>query len=280
MRKLKTTAAFLLFFATVLLPAIHGLAYAALPTREEMDRELKKEEEEMKKGAEQVEKKPIPPIDMVLIKGGCYKMGDFTGEGDDDERPVHEVCLTDYLIQSTEVTQELFEAVMGYNPSKFKDPKKPVIGVSWHGAKSFIRKLNSEVKGYYRLPTEAEWEYAARSGGKNDIWAGTSNEGDLDEYAWFEDNSDGDIHQVKLKKPNGLGLYDMSGNVWEWTEDYFDFDYYQVSPKNDPYGPDMSYWKVIRGGSFAEDPHKIRTLFRYALEPPARLHNVGFRLAE
>ncbi|MBI5587990.1 MAG: SUMF1/EgtB/PvdO family nonheme iron enzyme [Deltaproteobacteria bacterium] len=278
-RKLKTASAFLLFFSLFLSPSSANRAFAAPPTAAEMERELRKENELIKEG-EQQEKKPIPPIDMALVKGGCYKMGDFIGEGDDDERPVHEVCLTDFYMQTTEVTQDLFEAVMGYNPSKYKDPKKPVTGVSWHGATAFIKKLNEEKKGFYRLPTEAEWEYAARSGGKDDMWAGTRNEGQLDDYAWFGDNSDGDLHQVKQKKPNALGLYDMSGNAWEWTEDYFDFDYYQVSPRKDPYGPDMSYWKVIRGGSYVEDPYKIRTTFRYAVESPSRLRNVGFRLAE
>jgi formylglycine-generating enzyme required for sulfatase activity len=271
-------AAFLLFFSPFA-QSLVSAAYAADQAPARLEQELQKENEMIKEGEQQA-KKPIPPIDMVLVKGGCYQMGDYTGEGDDDERPAHEVCLTDFYMQSTEVTQELFEAVMGYNPSKYKDPKKPVIGVSWHGASSFVKKLNEATKGYYRIPTEAEWEYAARSGGKKDLWSGTSNEGQLDDYAWFSDNSEGEVHLVKQKRPNALGLYDMSGNVWEWVEDYFDFDYYQVSPKKDPYGPDMSYWKVIRGGSYAEDPYKIRTLYRYALESPSRMHNVGFRLAE
>lgn len=285
MRNLKTAAAFLLFFSTVLSPAVCGRAYAAPPPQDELDLEMQKEDEmqkeqEMIKGGEKEKKKPIPPIDMLFQKGGCYKMGDFTGEGDDDERPVHEVCLTDFSIQSTEVTQELFEAVMRYNPSKSKDPKKPVTGISWYAATAFIKKLNEEVKGYYRLPSEAEWEYAARSSGKNEIWAGTGNEGQLDEYAWFSDNSDGELRPVKQKKPNGAGLYDMSGNVWEWTEDFFDFDYYQSSPRKDPYGADISLWKTVRGGSYVDETYKIRTLFRYAVEPTRRLHNIGFRLAE
>lgn len=282
MRKLKTAAAFLLFFSAVLSPAISGLAYAALPTKEEMQQELQKEDE-LLKGADskkEKEKVPIPPIDMVLIKGGCFQMGDRVGNGDDDERPVHEVCLTDFYMQTTEVTQELFEAVMGYNPSKVQDPKKPVVGVSWHEAANFVKKVNAELKGYYRLPTEAEWEYAARARGNDDLWSGTNNEGQLDEYAWFSDNSDGGMSHVKQKKPNGLGLYDMTGNVWEWTEDFFDFDYYKVSPRKDPYGADLSLWKVIRGGSFVEEPFKIRNSYRYAIEPNVRLGNIGFRLAE
>lgn len=282
MRNLKITAAFLLFFSAVLLPALSARAYAAMPTKEEMQEELK-EDGEILKGDDKKKKKkkvPIPPIDMVLLKGGCFQMGDRTGDGDDDERPVHEVCLTDFYMQTTEVTQELFEAVMGYNPSKITDPKKPVVGLSWHEAISFVKMLNAEVKGYYRLPYEAEWEYAARSGGKDDIWSGTNNEGQLDEYAWFSDNSEEGMNQVKRKKPNGAGLYDMSGNVWEWTEDFFDFDYYKVSPRKDPYGADVSLWKSIRGGSFIEEPYKIRTSYRYAIEPNVRLDNIGFRLAE
>lgn len=279
MRKSAALAVFLLLIAPFSLSFLQGRAIAAGPTPSELDQELQKEKEMIKEG-ETKEKKPIPPIKMVFVKGGCYEMGDYTGEGDDDERPVHEVCLTDFYIQDTEVTQELFEAVMGYNPSKVKDPKKPIIGVSWHGATSFIKKLNELTKGYYRMPTEAEWEYAARSGGKKEKWPGVSNEGQLGDYAWFEDNSNDEVHLVKQKKPNGLGLYDMAGNVWEWTEDYFDFDYYQTSPKKDPYGPDISYWHVVRGGSYIDSTYKIRAEFRYAVEGPARLQNVGFRLAE
>ena len=244
--------------------------------------ELKKEGEEKKA----ITKEDLPPIDMVYVKGSCFMMGDQTGEGDEDERPAHEVCLNDFYIASTEVTQELFEAVMGYipawkyNPKMPRDPKSPVTYVSWSIVKEFIGRLNEITKGYYRLPTEAEWEYAARSGGKNELWSGTNNEAELGNYAWFEDNADSMIVPTKGKKPNALGLYDMSGNVWEWVEDYFDFEYYQVSDKKNPYGADYSLFRVARGGSVFDQPNKLRTTYRYGLEHNRRSLNVGFRLAE
>jgi formylglycine-generating enzyme required for sulfatase activity len=244
--------------------------------------ELKKEGEKKKV----IKKEDLPPIDMIYVKGGCFMMGDQTGEGDEDERPAHEVCLNDYYIANTEVTQELFEKVMGYipawkyNPTMPRDPKSPVNYVSWSIVQEFIGKLNEITKGYYRLPTEAEWEYASRSGGKDQLWSGTNNEAEIGNYAWYEDNTDNMIMPIKGKKPNALGLYDMSGNVWEWVEDYFDFEYYQVSPKSNPFGADYSLFRVVRGGSVFDPPNKLRTAYRYGLEHNRRNLNVGFRLAE
>ncbi|MFQ5736419.1 MAG: formylglycine-generating enzyme family protein [Thermodesulfobacteriota bacterium] len=241
------------------------------------------------KPAERIVKpEDLPPIKMVYIKGGCFKMGDWTNEGDDDERPAHEVCVSDYYMQDTEVTQELFEAVFGGLPAVFydkklpgvRDPKKPVTFLSYHEVVNFVNRLNKITDGYYRIPTEAEWEYAARSGGRQEEWPGLNNEAEIKDYAFFEDNSDDTLQKVRMKKPNGLGLYDMAGNVWEWCEDYFDFDYYQNSPKKDPYGVDFSMYRSVRGGSFADPPFKLRTTYRYALEPTRRYLHVGFRLAE
>lgn len=225
---------------------------------------------------------PIPPFKMVLVKGGCFEMGDWSNSGDEDERPVHEVCVGDFYMMETEVTQELFTAVMGRHYGKPKDPQMPVNYVSWHVADMFIKKLNERNKNktYYRFPTEAEWEYAARSGGRNDKWAGVNNEAALGDYAWYIDSIEESMMQVKKKKPNSLGLYDMSGNLSEWVEDYFAFDYYQESPKDDPLGPDQSIWKVVRGGSFKDDSNRLRTTYRYAIEPANRSPFVGFRIAE
>lgn len=280
------TLLFLAFLILPLYPVFDVSAQMGLPgaAGDQMDDELGIDEA-MEDEAAAAEKakvdKPIPPIKMVLVRGGCFMMGDFTGEGDDDERPAHEVCVGDYYIQESEVTQELFEAVMGFNSVKTDpDPKKPVGHISWHWAGRFIKKLNEKTNGFYRLPTEAEWEYAARERGMNKRWSGTDDVTRLQDYAWFEDTSRGDVEQVKQKKPNALGLYDMSGNVWEWVEDQFDFDYYQVSPKDDPFGPDMSYWRVIRGGSVAENPHKSRTTYRYAFNPSLHIRTLGLRLAE
>lgn len=276
---------------TLLLPlALSGLSFAetmpmgSAPQDDDLGiaEELKKEGEKKKV----VRKEDLPPIDMVYVKGGCFMMGDKTGEGDEDERPEHEVCLGDYYIQTTEVTQELFEKVMGYipawryNPKMPRDPKSPVNYVGWSVVQEFIGKLNEITNGYYRLPTEAEWEYAARGAGKDFMWAGTNNEAEVGDYAWYEDNTEGMIVPVKGKKPNAIGLYDMSGNVWEWVEDYFDFDYYQKSPRRDPLGGDYSLFRVVRGGSIFDAPHKLRTTYRYGLEQNRRTLNVGFRLAE
>lgn len=229
--------------------------------------------------------RPIPPFKMVYIKGGCFEMGDFSGTGDDDERPVHEVCVSDFSLLETEVTQELYDSVVNVDYSKPKDPQKPVNYVSWYSADRFIKRLNErnladKKKTYYRLPTEAEWEYAARSRGKDDKWPGVNNEAALGDYAWYIDSIEDGMSQVKKKKPNALGLYDMGGNLSEWVDDYFAFDYYLDSPKDDPLGPDMSVWKVVRGGSYKDDSNRLRSTYRYAVEPTNRSPFIGFRIAE
>jgi formylglycine-generating enzyme required for sulfatase activity len=226
--------------------------------------------------------KEMPVIKMVLVKGGCFQMGDSTGDGDDDERPVHEVCLSDYSISETEVTQELWEIIMDTNPLPryARSPKKPVTNISWIWANRFIQELNTLTDRFYRLPTEAEWEYAARERGRDIVWSGTNDESLIGRYAWFVDNSAGKFHDVKSKRANGLGLYDMSGNASEWVDDNFGFEYYQTSPVKDPYGKEMSLLRSIRGGSILNDVYNLRTTFRYAGEPVLPNTMVGFRLAE
>jgi formylglycine-generating enzyme required for sulfatase activity len=140
--------------------------------------------------------------------------------------------------------------------------------------------LNIVTDGFYRLPTEAEWEYAARDRGKDISWAGTDDESQVGNYAWFEDNSDFEFHRVKGKRPNALGLYDMAGNAWEWVDDHFDFDYYQISPVENPYGPEQSVWRVLRGGSTLHEAYKLRSTYRYAGDPAVTIRYGGFRLAE
>lgn len=216
----------------------------------------------------------------VLVKGGCYQMGDSFGDGYADERPVHEVCVNDFFMGTYEVTQGQWKEIMGYNPAEFNlcGDNCPVENISWNDAQEFIRKLKWKIGKNYRLPTEAEWEYAARSGGKKEKWAGTSSESELGEYAWFDLNSGGETHPAGKKKPNGLGLYDMSGNVWEWCQDFYDENYYKNSPKNNPSGPDSGTNHVLRGGSWFNGAGYTRTEKRLSIIPDYRDGNDGFRL--
>ncbi len=241
----------------------------------------KKFEEDIE-AARLVVRNKLPVIKMISVQGGCFQMGDSSGIGDNDERPVHEVCLSDYYIAETEVTQELWNIVLGKNPvpRASRSPKRPVTNVSWIMANKFVHQLNVITQKFYRLPTEAEWEYAAREGGKDTMWSGTNKESRVGRYAWFEDNSEDRFHDVKTKRPNALGIYDMSGNAQEWVEDKFDFDYYQTSPVKDPYGPDFSLWRAVRGGSILDGSHKIRATSRYAKESVLLDIRIGFRLAE
>ncbi len=220
-------------------------------------------------------------IEFLRIKGGCYEMGDVIGDGNADERPVHGVCLKDFYLGKYEVTQEQWEKVTGTNPSVFQRSKSyPVENISWYEVQEFISKLNRISGESYRLPTEAEWEYAARSGGRKEKWAGTSIETEVNDFAWTDINSGGESHPVGQKNPNGIGLFDMTGNVWEWVADWYDQDYYQNSPSDNPQGPDYSWdkAKVIRGGSWISMPGDSRNSLRAKAIPHVR-GNIGFRLA-
>ena len=201
---------------------------------------------------------------MVFIKGGCFQMGDSFGDGYAGERPVHEVCVNDFYIGEAEVTQGEWKVFMAENPSVNKwGDNYPVDSVDWEDVKEFIKKMNVKTGKSYRLPTEAEWEYAARSGGRKDKFAGTNDESVLEEYAWYYKNSDNETHPVKQKKPNALGLYDMSGNVWEWASDLYDGSYYEISPKDNPKGPDNGMYHMLRGGSWYSEAKNVRTTDRY-----------------
>lgn len=225
-----------------------------------------------------------PKIEMVQVKGGCYQMGDTFGDGVDEwEKPVHEVCVDDFTIGKYDVTQGQWETVMGNNPSFFKScgDNCPVEQVSWNDAQDFIHKLNEMTGEKYRLPTDAEWEYAARSGGKHEKYAGTSDYAKLNDYAWFEDNAGKKTHPVGRKKPNALGIYDMSGNVWEWVQDRNDDDvpYYKNSPRMNPPGPERGSHRIVRGGSWFNFARGIRTTVRRDGLPDRRSGGTGFRLA-
>ncbi len=218
--------------------------------------------------------------EMVLVKGGCFQMGGTSGEGYADERPVHEVCVDDFYIGKYEVTQSEWKSIMGTNPSKFKgNVNCPVENISHDDVRKFTHKLRQRTGKKYRLPTEAEWEYAARSGGKDELWAGTSDPFELEDYAWYEDNSEERTHPVGSKKPNGLSLYDMSGNVYEWVWDRYDAKYYERSPKNNPKGALGKEYRLLRGGSWDDTPVFIRAANRFRVGPIYRDSHFGFRLA-
>jgi sulfatase modifying factor 1 len=223
-----------------------------------------------------------PDIEMIHVKGGCFQMGDVFGDGFDWEKPVHEVCVDDFYIGKYEVTQRQWMAVMGNNPSIFKycGDDCPVENVSWDDVQDFINKLNEMTGGKYRLPTEAEWEYAARSGGKNEKYAGTSEPAELEDYAWFEDNSGKKTHPVGKKKPNGLGIYDMSGNVWEWVKDHFNDKYYEKSPHKNPRGAETGSGRVDRGGGWGSDLRHVRTVYRGNDTSDVKGSGIGFRLSK
>jgi len=218
--------------------------------------------------------------DMVFVKGGCFGMGDTFGNGSSDEQPLHEVCVDDFHIGKYEVTQGQWWEIMRNNPSYFKTcgDDCPVERVSWNDVQEYIRLLNLKTAKRYRLPTEAEWEYAARSGGKKEKWAGTSIESELGDYAWYARNSVGSTHPVGQKKPNGLGLYDMTGNVSEFVQDWYHNGYYNDSPRNKPTGPSFGSNRVIRGGSWYNYPKVIQSAYRYKDLPHSRDFYYGFRL--
>lgn len=215
---------------------------------------------------------------MKAVEGGTFNMGATPEQqnADKDEAPVHEVTLSDYMIGETEVTQALWEAVMGSNPSSFVGADKPVERVTWFDCKEFILKLNTATNQNFRFPTEAEWEYAARGGNKSQgyQYCGSNN---LDDVAWYENNSDESTHPVKTKQPNELGIYDMSGNVYEWCLDWKGD--YKSSAQTDPQGPGSGTSRVIRGGSWYMIAGACRSTSRNYSFPGNVSKFYGFRLA-
>ena len=217
---------------------------------------------------------------MIKVEGGTFSMG-ATSEQEYDalscEKPVHSVTLSDYYIGETEVTQELWEAVMGSNPSYFEgDNQRPVESVSWNACQKFIKKLNRLTGKEFRLPTEAEWEYAAR-GGKYSRGYRYSGSNNSDEVAWYDSNSGSKTHPVKTKKDNELGLYDMSGNVWEWCNDWWGC--YQSNSQTNPTGPSEGESRVLRGGGWCYFDMGVRVSRRDYLTPGYRHIIIGLRLA-
>ena len=233
-----------------------------------------------------------PPPGFVHIEGGSFQMG--SNDGNDDEKPVRTVTLKGFSMSRYPVTQKEWKSVMGNNPSSFKGDNRPVENVSWFDAIEYCNELsrregltpaytrngknviwNREANGY-RLPTEAEWEYAAKGGNGSPgdfTYSGSNN---VDEVGWYTSNSGYSSQDVGTKKPNALGLYDMSGNVWEWCWDWS--EKYPNMAQTDPTGPNTGFDRVVRGGSWRNEVQILRSSFRYDDDPSHRLIHFGFRV--
>ena len=218
-------------------------------------------------------------FDMIAVEGGTFTMGATAEQGSDaydDEKPAHQVTLSSYYIGKTEVTQELWQAVMGSNPSYFSDTNLPVETVSWNDCQSFIAKLNELTGKKFRLPTEAEWEYAARGGNKNQGYK-YSGSNTIDDVAWNYSNSSSKTHPVATKAPNELGIYDMSGNVWEWCSDWYGS--YSSSAQTNPTGATSGSYRVLRGGSWGRNARNCRVSYRNYGSPGRTNGGIGLRLS-
>ena len=226
--------------------------------------------------------------DMVLVEGGTYMMGNPDRDRNDEyaKDVPHEVTLSSFYICKYEVTEALWTAVMGSNPSKYPSGDNyPVEQVNWYDCQDFVEKLSELTGRHFRLPTEAEWEYAARGGQRSRgyRYSGSYN---LDEIGWHVGNTHRNKKEVGTKKPNELGLYDMTGNVSEWCQDKLDIEYYHHSPSINPQGPDRSTYKdnhCFRGGSFCDDDKydelKVYTRNIGGMPPEEKYGHLGLRLA-
>lgn len=214
---------------------------------------------------------------MVFVRGGCFMMGcgAWQDNCNSDEKPVHEVCIDDFYMDITEVTQKDLAGKMP-NPSFHLGESLPVDSIKWQEAKDYCEAVGK------RLPTEAEWEYAARDRGRNMLWSGTNDMDELDAYAWYSLRSgfggDG-TRPAGTKKPNELGIHDLTGNVWEWVGDRYGARYYGASPANNPRGASVGEDRVIRGGAWYYRPSAIRNTNRYHTLPGTRQDDIGFRCA-
>jgi formylglycine-generating enzyme len=222
-------------------------------------------------------------FEMLLVEGGVFEMGSNAKEAYDDEKPVHKVQVSSFWMGEFAVTQALWAYVMKENPSDFKGANRPVENVSYEDiVKEFLPRLNSMTGHAYRLPTEAEWEYAAKGGKYGQQYpfeyAGSNK---LEEVGWYDENSQDETKAVGLKTPNLLGLYDMSGNVWEWCSDWYAEDFYKTSTagvSTNPIGPATGSYRVFRGGSWLSSALLCRSARRDGYSPALRSYGVGFRL--
>jgi formylglycine-generating enzyme len=267
--KPKTTAAISLSVGLLLLPGCERTPVTDVP---------KPTKDSPGQSVSTSPKVPNTPTEMVRIPGGQFQMGD---NQEVDAKP-HPVAVSAFFIDKTLVTQDQYEKAMGDNPSRWKGSKNPVEQVRWSDAVKFCNrrseleglqpcydlkswKCNFEADGY-RLPTEAEWEYACRAGSTKAYSFG-DDPSKLGDYAWFEKNSGGHPRPVGQKQPNAWGLFDMSGNLWEWCNDFYKVDYYGESPSTDPKGPDAGQTKVVRGGAWRFSAQRCRSGYRYNENP-------------
>lgn len=226
---------------------------------------------------------------MKRVEGGAFWMGaqstnpseqNYDKEARANESPVHRVTIDTFYIGETTVVQKLWAAVMGCNPSRFVQEEKPVDGVSWDDCVVFVRELNEITQSQrgqeeFRLPTEAEWEYAAKGGWKNEDYNSYAGSNRIRDVAWHHADRS---HRVKGFCPNELGIFDMSGNVWEWCQDFFGENYYRKLPSNNPKGPAKGYYRVLRGGGWRNDASACRVSYRDYNSPSCADDDYGFRL--
>lgn len=217
-------------------------------------------------------------LDMIYVGGGSFKMGSRNGSV--SEKPVHNVQLDGYHLGKFEITQKQWFALMGNNPSKNRNcPDCPVENISFEEVQEFIEKMNALGSAKFRLPTEAEWEYAA-TGGPNNIYSKFSGGNDMRGIGWFNGNSGNKTKPVGEKSPNRLGIHDLSGNVQEWCSDYYYANYYRTSNSKNPQGPNFGSSKVLRGGAFNQASTSCMLFRRQYEMPDVRSPNTGFRLVK
>ena len=215
---------------------------------------------------------PSVPV-MVVIPAGRFEMG--SPDGNEDEQPVHSVAIRTFELGKTEVTQAQWRAVMGSNPSKFQGCDDcPVENVGWSDVKGFLERLNAKTARSYRLPTEAEWEYACRAGSRQEYCGGS-----LNSVAWSSNNSGGKTHPIARKQANAFGIYDMSGNIWEWVEDCYHANYGGAPTDGTAWSAVDCTLRVLRGGSWFSEPAYTRSFNRVGHEADFRNSNIGFRVA-
>ena len=221
----------------------------------------------------------LPHHEMVLVEGGEFLMGDGEEDAFKEDGPVHKVRVPSFYMGKYPVTQALWVKIMDNNPSRLQGDNRPVENVSWKDTQGFLKKLNEFSGKRYRLPTESEWEYAARGGSKSEgyLFSGSDR---IIEVGWHRENSGRQTHPVGQKLSNELGLHDMSGNVWEWVEDQWHSSY-ENAPTNGSAWVDFGKGalRICRGGSRTEEARYCRISFRYDFSPSNRRFNLGFRLA-